>query len=301
MPANTVIAVVVTYNRKNLLLECINALLNQTYFNLRIFIIDNASTDGTEKLIKDNIRDSNVEYYNTGCNLGGAGGFQYGIRKAVEAGCDYIWVMDDDSIPEANALAQLMLNGNILKSWGFLASKVLWVDNSLCKMNIPKDDKLHPLKGDYDGNIKIGSATFVSIIIPVSIVKEVGLPIKEFFIWSDDLEYTRRITLKYPAYLVCGSVVVHKCETNNGANISTDVLERIDRYKYAYRNEVYVYKREGIRGYLHILLRTPVHILRVIKRSSNNKQKRISIIVKNTIRGFLFHPQIEYCNSGINK
>lgn len=296
MQDKSVIAVVVTYNRKKLLLECIHALLNQTYPDLRIFIIDNASTDGTESIVRNNIEEPNVEYYNTGSNLGGAGGFQFGIRKAVDAGCDYVWVMDDDSIPEHDALMQLMLNGSKLKTWGFLASRVLWTDHKLCRMNIPKDERLHPLRGELAGNIRVGSATFVSVIFPVSVIKEVGLPIKEFFIWSDDLEYTRRITLKYPAYLVGDSIVIHKCGTNNGANIATDVEERIDRYKYAYRNEVYVYRREGVNGYLHLFARTPLHILRVIKNSSNHKKRRISVIFKSTMEGFSFHPQIEYCN-----
>ena len=69
-----------------------------------------------------------------------------------------------------------------------------------------------------------------------------GLPIKEFFIWGDDVEYTRRIALREPSYLVEDSQVLHDTKNNVGSNIVYDD-ERIDRYRYAYRNEMYIARR----------------------------------------------------------
>lgn len=54
MRDNTVCAVVVTYNRKNLLLECLEAIRRQTRPVDAIYIIDNASTDGTPEVLKEN-------------------------------------------------------------------------------------------------------------------------------------------------------------------------------------------------------------------------------------------------------
>ena len=80
-------AVVVTYNRKELLQKNVEALLAQTLRNvLDILIIDNASTDGTREAIGDQIDKGEVCYYNTKANLGGAGGFSYGIKIATEKG-----------------------------------------------------------------------------------------------------------------------------------------------------------------------------------------------------------------------
>ena len=84
----SVAAVVVTYNRKQLLKECIEALLAQKAKHLRIFIIDNASTDGTEEYVKGLIDGERVVYLNTGENLGGAGGFCFGIKEAMKSDCD---------------------------------------------------------------------------------------------------------------------------------------------------------------------------------------------------------------------
>ena len=80
---NKVAAVVVTYNRIELLKECLGALEKQNY-PCDILVVDNASTDETEKyisLIKSKY--DNLYYKNTGANIGGAGGFNFGMRWSV--------------------------------------------------------------------------------------------------------------------------------------------------------------------------------------------------------------------------
>ena len=146
MKTKRVGTIVVTFNRKKMLKECIEALLKQSYDNQEILVIDNASTDGTReeiaKLLGAGHDFGNMEliYQNTGANLGGAGGFQYGVRWAVEHGYDYIWLMDDDCIPETGALAALLAAWeNLGGKCGWLSSKVLWKDGSLCTMNVQKE------------------------------------------------------------------------------------------------------------------------------------------------------------------
>jgi len=99
-----VIAVIVTYNRKELLKECITALLNQDYRNCDILVVDNASTDGTFDYISELLKNKRVIYKNTGANLGGAGGFNFGMKEAVNLGCDFVWVMDDDCMVHTDSL-----------------------------------------------------------------------------------------------------------------------------------------------------------------------------------------------------
>lgn len=293
---NKVLAVVVTYNRKALLLECIDALLAQDFSDLNILIVDNASTDGTGDAVAPYL--DKIIYQNTGANLGGAGGFQFGLRFAAENGYDYAWIMDDDCIPYPDSLSTLFSATASLGRYGYVASKVMWTDGSLCNMNIPRDRELKSIDfSAYSTDlIPSGAATFVSVLFPVSVIREVGLPIKEFFIWADDLEYTRRISLRFPCYVIPSSVVLHKCTTNNGSNISTDEDARISRYKYAYRNEVYLYRREGISGIAHILLRTPLHIYKVLRYSPSKKLERIKVIIGSTIEGISFNPPIEYAS-----
>lgn len=294
MSAGRVTAVVVTWNRRALLMECLERLFAQTWRDMDVLVVDNASTDGTGEALAPLIEAGRIAYVNPGENLGGAGGFQLGIRRAVEAGCGFIWVMDDDAMPEPAALEELMRAGEKIGEFGWLSGKVLWTDGSLCRMNVQRDLKMGNLTDFTGERIPSGAATFVSLLIPAKVVREVGLPIKEFFIWADDLEYTRRISRKYPCYVIPASVTVHKCATNNGGNISTDEEARIARYRLAYRNEVYIYRREGARGAMRLMLRTPLHIWRVLTRSKSKKAERIRTILGGTLDGLSFRPEIEY-------
>ncbi len=287
-------AVVVTYNRKDYLLRCVAALEAQHYPALDILVIDNASTDGTAQAMQPLAQAGRVVYRNTGKNLGGAGGFQYGMRIAVEAGYDYLWVMDDDCIPETDALAALLeADGRLQGEYGFLSSVAYWRDGSLCRMNIQKTGLRSKIKDITTPLVPVIMATFVSAFFPAERVQEVGLPIKEFFIWSDDLEYTRRLSLRYPCYVVSGSRVLHDMQHNDRVNIVTDTPQRLERYRYLYRNEVYVYRREGWRGWSYLLTRTLLHTLRVLLHATHRWQK-LRVILTSFWAGLRFRPPVEY-------
>ncbi len=298
---NKVAAVVVTYNRIELLKECIKALQQQTY-PCDILIVDNASTDGTEEYINKIEKDyDNLHYKNTGANIGGAGGFNFGMRWAVEAGYEYVWVMDDDCLPYTDALEKLINADGILKGkYGWLASAVLWKDGHECKMNRVKLKKSFYEYLEYMqyGIVQAEQATFVSLFLKTKTIKQVGLPIKEFFIWGDDIEFTRRITVrkKIPSYITGQSKVIHAMKENTGSNIATDIPERIERYKYAFRNEGYLYRKEGWKGICYYFAKCGWNIIKVIRNENDKKLKRIFIIIKNMIKGLKFNPKIEYIN-----
>lgn len=296
-------AVVVTYNRKDLLLECLSCLQNQNFSDasqacetsLDILVIDNASTDGTSKALKPLANTKQILYFNTGSNLGGAGGFNYGMRKAVELGYDYVWVMDDDCMPhEDTLLGFLNADTELDGEYGYLSSVCRWIDGSICTMNTQR----HPLTKnitDFSPDIQLVTlASFVSLFVPARIIKELGLPIKDFFIWSDDWEFTRRISRKFPCYLVGKSVVTHKSKSNGVGNIALDSEEKISRYKLAYRNDVVFYRREGVKGYGYILVRGLYHTLLVLTKAKSKKGERLKTIIQGNLEGLKFHPEIEY-------
>lgn len=289
---NNIVAVIVTYNRKSLLLECIDSLLKQENISCDILIIDNNSTDGTEIAIKT-LDNEKIKYINTGSNLGGAGGFNFGIRKAVELGYEYVWVMDDDCIPKPTALFKLNEAGKKYKNFGFLSSKVIWMDGNICVMNVQRETMYKNIDCKKNVDTKITMASFVSCFIPVEVIKNVGFPIKEFFIWTDDWEYTRRITKKYQSFYIPESVVVHKTQKNVGANIATEKETRIYRFFYLYRNDIYLYKREGFLGYMYIFARLVYHSAKILFVAKDNRIRRLKQMFSGTIKGFSFNPSIE--------
>lgn len=296
---NSTIAVVVTYNRLDLLKEGVQALLSQTS-SCDILIVDNASTDNTPNWAQAFAQSHPSVYYeNTGANLGGAGGFNYGMRRGVEMGYDYVWIMDDDAIAQPTALEKL-LDQNI--PYGFLASVVYWTDGSLCEMNRQRTPSHYLVKEDVDNALKeaklipIETATFVSLLIPKETILKVGLPIKEFFIWSDDVEYTVRVTIqhKMPAYIVPDSVIIHKTKNNAGSDIVLDDAERIDRYRYAVRNGNYAYRHYGARHYCAYLFNLAKSWIRIWFCSKDHKIKRSHVLISSFWKGLFFHPQVEY-------
>ena len=298
MPQNiekhAVAAVVVTYNRLALLKECVRALRAQTRA-CDILIVDNASTDGTAEWLE---AQPGLFSRNTGGNLGGAGGFNYGMRWAVEAGFDCVWVMDDDTLPKADALEKLLEADGLLKGdYGWLSSVALWTDGSECKMNRQKLKKSYY---DYSPLLKYGlvqaeQATFVSLFLRRETILRVGLPIREFFIWGDDIEFTRRIAVRAetPCFLVGGSQVVHATKNNGDSNIALDDPTRMERYFYAFRNETYLYRQEGLKGILYCTARRGRDLLRII---ANGKPRalRLSALAKGILAGFQFDPKVEW-------
>ncbi|MBR1386165.1 MAG: glycosyltransferase [Bacilli bacterium] len=287
-----VIAIVVTYNRKELLKECINALLTQDYKNCEILIVDNASIDGTKEYITKELKNKKVHYTNTGANIGGAGGFNYGMKEAYKIGCDFMWLMDDDTIVRNDSLSKLIEADKKIKGdYGYLSSVALWKDLTLCKMNIQKTYNKY-----YSNDttlVETYMSTFVSMLIKKEVVEEIGLPIKDFFIWGDDVEYSNRISKKYKNYVVKESIVIHKTKDNVGSNIALDD-NRIDRYKYAYRNEVYVARMNGLKYKIRQFLKVNFHIIKVLFQSKKDKIKKCKIIIKSSLDGIKFNPKIEY-------
>uniref|UniRef100_UPI0040573F68 glycosyltransferase family 2 protein n=1 Tax=Agathobacter sp. TaxID=2021311 RepID=UPI0040573F68 len=292
-------AVVVTYNRKVLLKKCIQHILNQTAQGVDIIVIDNASTDGTGHMIQNEFSGcKQVIYQNTGSNLGGAGGFSFGIRWAVEHAYEYLWIMDDDTIPEERALEELLKADEILDGkYGFLSSYAKWVDGSPCEMNVPRLDLgwRQDIAGQFDNQmIRLEAASFVSLFMKAEAVKKVGLPIKEFFIWADDVEYTKRISKRYPCFFVYKSQVTHEMGSNKATTIIDTDEERLGRFDLLYRNRYYIAKHGAKRDVILYWLEIK-NTIRDIKNSNcKNKGKRIRIVLRSVWKGLRFKPQIEY-------
>lgn len=294
-----VAAVIVTYNRKHLLERCVELLLEQKGAVCDVVVVDNASTDGTAEMIREKFCLDTVIYENTGANLGGAGGFQYGLRSALRLGYEYIWIMDDDTLPENTALAELLKADKILAGkWGFLSSAAYWTDGSICKANRQKKNVFVFVKDCEFENalIPVQFGSFVSLFVKSSIVKEVGLPIGEYFIWTDDYEFCGRISKRYPCYVVPASKVIHAMKGNMKANVVTDSMERVERYKCLFRNDVHCYRQFGLWGWMYIIFKDAYTTIKIIFKSKGEKLQRLKAVFCGFTAGLQFHPVVEQVN-----
>lgn len=295
--------VVVTYNRLALLKECIAALKSQTHEINNIYIINNNSTDDTRNYLNEFVSNPQFAIINLPQNIGGAGGFSEGIKRAVMDGCDWVWIMDDDTIPANDALEELVKGTEVAENVGYVCSRVVWTDGMIHKMNIPKFDSLnkHHLPINYYSNIAdvllIKAASFVSILINQKAVREVGLPIKEFFIWGDDTEYTTRIYLHDYVCLYAGrSIALHKTTENYISQLQTAPLEALWKFQYGFRNDIFIRRmRKGNFLFLISVINSYRKAVRHInKRRGNDKKEFLKVIRKACWNGLFFKPKIEF-------
>lgn len=298
MSNKTTLALVVTFNRKSLLLETIHALKNQTQ-SCDVLIIDNASTDGTFDFIEHLIDGENIQYINTGANLGGAGGFNFALREGAKRDYEYFWLMDDDTIANVDTLEEFLRAAVALDNdFGYLSSFAKFTDGNPCKMNIPtlSKDWYNGIE-KYTGLVKVDRATFVSFFVKKSVVLDLGLPIKDFFIWADDTEYSMRISKKYPSYTVLSSEIVHKMAVNSNTSWKTFVKEdsdRITRYFYNFRNRMYLEKRRSCFHAIWYFMKSSIVSLIALTTSKGNKFKKFLVAWKGLFAGILFNPPIEF-------
>jgi len=199
-------AIIVTFDRKQLLINCILSLLKQPLN--KIIIIDNASTDGTEtQLIETGIIASHlIEYYRLPENIGGSGGFNTGLKLAYEKGYDWFWLMDDDALPAPDALKQLVQQANDnLTIYGSIA---LHREQLCWPITYQHRTVSHLI--DLPELTSVGGIPFLGFFIHRELVNLIGFPDEAFFISGDDIEYCQRAKrLGHPIVMVKNSHIYH--------------------------------------------------------------------------------------------
>lgn len=245
-----VVAVVVTYNRRELLQTTLEGIVAGTRVPDAVVIVDNASTDGTAEFLQQYQSPVTIDVVSLNTNVGGAGGFVVGMERAVlDHGADHVWIMDDDTEPQANALREaLEVSESYQQETGeapaFIASRVVWTDGRDHPMN-----RMRPRMGASEdqrsvasrlGATQIRSASFVSVLIRAGEIKQHGLPIADYFIWNDDLEYTARISRRGTALTTNASVANHHTKVFGDAGADPG-----PRFYYEVRNKLWVYTRSN--------------------------------------------------------
>jgi GT2 family glycosyltransferase len=323
------VAVVVTYNRKILLKECLDALLAQAYPLDAIYIIDNASTDGTsEFLIEKGFIDKTlypdkeslesikqiqlnsfynkmlkIHYVRMHKNSGGAGGFHEGVKRSVIDGFEWLWLMDDDTIPSQDALEVLMSKteeaSKLELPVGFASSKVMFNEEDVHRMNVPQVrfdfGKLFFNSLDHLGIVLLYSASFVSLLVSRRAIIDCGLPIKEYFIWGEDVEFTSRLSKNGFVGIYCkDSRVIHKTKDNHYCDILSDKKENLWKYRHQVRNTLHMKKINKKGKYLSSVRKNLTSkVYKILKYRKDSKLAFIKTLISATIASLFFSPKIE--------
>ena len=98
----------------------------------------------------------------------------------------------------------------------------------------------------------------------------------------------------YPCFVVGASQVIHAMTLNNGSSIATDAVERIARYRYAFRNENYLYRKEGLKGIVYYMAKCGLNFVRILINAPDHRVYRMRILLFSMVKGCLFNPKVEY-------
>jgi rhamnopyranosyl-N-acetylglucosaminyl-diphospho-decaprenol beta-1,3/1,4-galactofuranosyltransferase len=216
--APQIAAVVVTYNRKNLLARCLEAIFAQTRPVDRVIVVDNCSTDGTPEFLAERgyLSNAALDYLQLCQNMGGAGGFHEGMKRAYEQGYDWIWLMDDDGVPLPDTLVRLLeCPAHVLFRGCLVLSSEDPTREQLAFGLIISGGAVSvrsELKGlDATQGILEGIATpFNGVLISRTVVQQIGLPKKEMYLWGDEMEYFLRAQKsRVPIAMVPGAMFLH--------------------------------------------------------------------------------------------
>lgn len=253
-----VTAIIVTYNRKQLLLRCLQAVAGQTRPPDTILLVDNASTDGTAALLEAEgwLARPDVRVLRLETNLGGAGGFAAGWQQALAQGADWLWMMDDDGYPAPDCLARLLDAANQREIEAI--SPVQADIGDATKPAFPTFDAqgravthLPLVPADGDAFIPRHANLFNGLLIRAGTVQRIGLPRAELFIRGDEVEYTRRMALQGVRFGTLATATFHhpsdRAERHHflwGQGFARDAGNDFKNY-YMFRNKGLAFRENG--------------------------------------------------------
>jgi rhamnopyranosyl-N-acetylglucosaminyl-diphospho-decaprenol beta-1,3/1,4-galactofuranosyltransferase len=263
--AESVLAVVVTHNRKALLLECLAGIARQTHPVDGVLVVDNASTDGTRAALEasglaDRLR---IDYLRLERNGGGAEGFHYGVREALRAGPGWLWLMDDDCEPVPATLSDLLASPRASDpETALVAPLVRSPDGHVLPLNrgwTRASWFRAPLRGLSPEHlappeVEVEHVSLVGPLVRTAVAAREEPPRRDFFIWYDDLEWVSRLRRHGRLWLVPGATIVHKDPrplTSVGLGARWRDFRRGHRFEdswkrcYGLRNIVWCGRRDG--------------------------------------------------------
>jgi len=227
--------------------ECLKSLEDIKKKNFTVFLADNNSQDNSFSMLqKDyqrNVFSIDIVFIQTGANLGFAGGNNVAIKKAYEQGYEYFWLLNNDTIVEANALDPLI---NYLISnpeVGITGSKIYYYNTSKIwfaggKVDLSMGRVKHiglreEDNGLYDTTKQVDFINGCSLAFKREVLDKVGYMNEDYFLYYEETDWNTRVRKAGFKIVFCPqSVIYHKVSLSSGGedNLSSKV------YYYNFRN-----------------------------------------------------------------
>ncbi|MGQ0793466.1 MAG: glycosyltransferase family 2 protein [Deltaproteobacteria bacterium] len=202
-PAQPKVAIViVTWNKRDFVLSLLGSLKDLNYENFDTLVVDNASTDGTAESIRAEF--PAVELIVNPKNLGGTGGFNTGMRRAVEkGGYEFIWLLDNDASVEKETLAALVQSMRSDPKAGIIGSMIMEADRESIvelgafiewnagtwRANL-RNEKARDLK--LQDAVEVDYVAACSALVRTEVIRKIGVMDERYFIHWDDIDLSLR-------------------------------------------------------------------------------------------------------------
>lgn len=233
--------VVCNYNKKDYIINCIQSILDADGDNYDVYVVDNASDDGSVEAIKEKYS-CKVTLIENKENLGGAGGFNTGLREVIKRGYPYIMCVDNDVRFDSKNITELLAFLKSHDDVGMVGSKILFMDvpYKIQTMGAMIDyEKYHVIDlnkySTDDENVPecvyCDYVPACSLMVKAEAVKKVGLMPEENFIYYDDMDWGVRFNLA--GYKVAG-ISAAKIWHKGGGSISNSTFNKY----YMFRNRI---------------------------------------------------------------
>lgn len=256
-PSGTTAAVIVTYNRVELLQHSLKVVCDQTHPVDKVIVVDNGCQDEVHVLLEDLAGDRAV-YVPSKTNLGGGGGFALGFLTALSLGVDAVWCADDDGRPA---------DENVLATLYDVAARHQLAEVSPAVCNITEPERLafplrqgvvwrrylHELEGDFLPGI---ASLFNGALLSAKAMEVIGVPDYRLFIRGDEVEYHRRLVRSGLAFGTCLTTsYLHPDGADEfkpilGGRMHTQYPDNESKRYFTYRNRGYLMNQPGMRRLL---------------------------------------------------
>ena len=244
-------AVVVTFNRLDLIKKTLATLRSQTHSLDNIIIVNNGSTDGTKEWLDS--QNGIIVIHQE--NVGGSGVFWRGIKEAYELGYDWIWCMDDDVFPRKDCLENMLKASKTDEKIGILCPHRIMNEKTFVAES-KKVNLTNPFKNSFDYPLTIEDVennyitdiegmAFEGPLIRRDVVEKIGLPNKELFILYDDTDYSYRAILAGYSVVVTRDALMDKFYFQSTLSYNEDKIKNKWKLAYHIRNCAYICNKYG--------------------------------------------------------
>jgi GT2 family glycosyltransferase len=279
--------VTVLYNSQKVLDEFFESLNSQSYKNFLLYVVDNKSTDDSlalgKRLAKTSLFETKFIVNND--NYGVAKGNNQGIESAINDGCDYILLSNNDVVLKPDSIEKLYTGLNKMNA-DMVVPKIYYYKTNLIWAAGGKFKKFSMLTrhfgtkendvGQYNSSYKIDYAPTCFMLIKKNVFEIVGLFDEKYFVYSDDADFVYRANLmKQNLFYIYDSIIGH--------NESSSTVKNSDfYYYYLYRNRIYFDKKHNNIYLINYMLNIIYHYtVRNIKFISNRHQWKIILKALN--------------------